>query len=144
MWVEHYLLIASNPRRRFDSGDPGGAATRNSGMQELTVGLHTVKDRTKGIIKGGSPHSGVIHLFPAQHRQTCRPCESGARRAIDRQKISPKFAGDADSFAPQFGTRESTRDGPAKVCESGSSPLVSWFDSGGRKVQYHLPPHLLP
>ena len=32
--------------------------------------------------------------------------------------ISPKFAGDADSFAPQFGTVESTRDGPAKVCEA--------------------------
>lgn len=24
------------------------------------------------------------------------------------------------------------RDGPAKVCESGSSPLASRFDSGGR------------
>lgn len=45
---------------------------------------------------------------------------------------SPKFAGNAESFAPQFGTVESTRDGPAKVCESGSSPLVSRFDSGGR------------
>lgn len=45
---------------------------------------------------------------------------------------SPKFAGNADSSAPQFGKMESTRDGPAKVCESGSSPLVSWFDSGWR------------
>ena len=40
---------ASNRKRRFDSGDPGGVATRNSGMQELTVDLHIVKDRTKGI-----------------------------------------------------------------------------------------------
>ena len=92
MPIEHPPRCGKVIDPRFDSGASGGAATREQRGAEVggkicgEEGKPHEADKGYGQedrAHGESPHSRVIHLFPAQHRQTCRPCESGVGRTID-------------------------------------------------------------
>ena len=85
MWVEHYLRIASNPRRRFDSGDPGGAATRNSATPILPV---------EGVLEVETGQSGDKGPAAALWgEQSYSPHSTGRRAACASQGKSGVRAG---------------------------------------------------